>query len=132
MRDVDLIAAVAHTEENDKAWSHESYLRRAELVNALISDIGLKGVQCEGHFAYIQGKLARYRIHLGSAAIHIEPGNYLCIVPERKKEEKFFLPFADTDSKATEIISKIFLLANDSKIKDQSILGQISAASGSA
>lgn len=132
MRDVDLIAAVAHTEENDKAWSRESYLRRAELVNALISDIGLKGVQCEGHFAYIQGKLARYRIHLGSAAIHIEPGNYLCIVPERKKEEKLFLPFADTDSKATEIISKIFLLANDSKIKDQSILGQISAASGSA
>jgi hypothetical protein len=53
-------------------------------------------VRVDGHYAYIDGKLAKYRVHLGSAVIHIEPGNYLCIVPDRwgKKHESLFLPFA--------------------------------------
>ncbi len=72
----------------------------------------------------MQGKLARYRVHLGSAVIHIEPGNYLCIVPDRwgKTHDKLFLPFADEhDSK----ISEILLLLADDRIKDESILRQI-------
>src|SRR5690606_30257103 len=125
MRDVDLIAAVAHTEEDDYLWSTESYQRQAELVTTLMADLGLKGVSINGHFAHVQGKLAQYRIHLGSGAIHIEPGNYLCVVPEKATEQKFYLPFAEADRKATEVLSKIFLLLNDHKIKDDSILSQI-------
>jgi hypothetical protein len=30
----------------------------------------------------VRGSLTAYRIHLGSGAIHIELGNYLCIVPD--------------------------------------------------
>ncbi len=84
----------------------------------------------EGHFARVRGKLAQYRVHLGSAAIHIEPGHYLCIVPARwgQKHERLFLPFADEgDPKASEVISKVLLLASDDKIKDESILHQIRA-----
>lgn len=125
MRDVDLVAAVAHLDEENYLWSTESSLRQAELVTALVEDLGLKGVTVQGHFAYVQGKLARYRIHLGSGAIHIEPGNYLCIVPEKETEQKFYLPFAEADRKATEVLSKIFLLLNDHKITDESILAQI-------
>ena len=94
----------------------------------LLEDLGLSGVTTEGHFAYVQGKLSRYRVHLGSAAIHIEPGHYLCIVPGRwgQRHNRIFLPFADQgDSKIAEVISKVLLLANDDKIKDESILRQI-------
>ena len=124
MRDADLVASVAQA--NDEfASSSESIQRRAELVLALISDIGLDRVRCEGHFAHIQGSLANYRVHLGSATIHIEPGNYLCVVPARGDDEKVYLPFADTDKKMSEVISKIFLLLDDQSITDETILEQI-------
>ena len=38
---------------------------------------------------------------------------------------RIFLPFADDDPKTAEIMSKILLLAEDQKIKDPSILSQI-------
>lgn len=38
---------------------------------------------------------------------------------------KLFLPFADDDPKTAEIISKVLMFADDGKIKDPSILGQI-------
>jgi hypothetical protein len=79
----------------------------------------------------VQGKLASYRVHLGSAAIHIAPGYYLCIVPDRwgKSHRSLFLPFADEgDAKVSEVISKILLLLDDDKIKDESILRQIKDA----
>jgi hypothetical protein len=37
-----------------------------------------------------------------------------------------FLPFADDDPKTAEIMSKILLFADDKKIKDPSVLKQIS------
>lgn len=124
MRDADLVASVAQATE-DYASSSESMQRRAELVTALMAQIGLDKVRCEGHFAHIQGTLANYRVHLGSATIHIEPGNYLCVVPARDDGEKVYLPFADTDKKMSEVISKIFLLIDDQSITDKSILAQI-------
>ena len=39
---------------------------------------------------------------------------------------RIFLPFVDDDPKTAEIISKIILLAIDSKIKDPTILSSIS------
>jgi hypothetical protein len=131
MRDADLVVSVAQLDDQDSHWSAESYQRRAELVTALVGDLGLQGVRCEGHFAYVTGKRASYRVHLGSAAIHIEPGNYLCIVPDRSdggQRDAFFLPFADAEPKTSEIVSKILLLANDHKIKDPGILRQIERA----
>lgn len=132
MRDADLIVSVAQWErDNAGVLSPESYQRRGELITTLLDELGLPGVTVEGHFVYITGKLAKYRVHLGSAVIHIEPGNYLCIVPDRwgKNHEKLFLPFADGyDTKASEVISKILLLVADDKIKDQSILAQIKRA----
>lgn len=127
MRDADLVISVAQ-KEGELRLSAESYQRRGELVQVLLADLGLPGVKIEGHFARVQGKLANYRVHLGSAAIHIEPGHYLCIVPQRwgQKRDRLFLPFVDGgDNKISEVISKILLLANDHKIEDESILRQI-------
>ena len=42
-----------------------------------------------------------------------------------QKRGRLFLPFVDEDPKTAEIMSKIVLLAEDGKIKDPSILGQM-------
>jgi hypothetical protein len=59
----------------------------------------------------------------------MEPNNrYLCIVPDRSQKSsarpQVLLPF-EGDNTLAVILSKAFMLADDSKIKDQSILGQI-------
>ncbi|MBD8187534.1 DUF4132 domain-containing protein [Pseudomonas viridiflava] len=128
MRDADLLVSVAHAAD-DYSTSHETLQRRTELVDQLIRGMGLQNVNCEGHFLHISGQRANYRIHLGSAAIHIEPGNYLCIVPASASVNEFYLPFADTDRKMAEVLSKMFLLLDDRSITDRQILEQIQRAS---
>jgi Domain of unknown function (DUF4132)/Family of unknown function (DUF5724) len=129
MRDVDLIVSVAEAGEwTDARLSPETYQRRDELVAALVDDLGIEGVKIEGHFAHVHGRLADYRVHLGSAAIHVEPGHHLCVVPKgwATGTKNLFLPFADSgDRQLAEVISKILLLVHDDKIEDQSILSQI-------
>ena len=119
MRDADLVVAVAQR-SREARLSGEAHQRHAELVAVLLEDLGMDNVPTEGHFAYVRGKLASYRVHLGSAAIRLEPGNYVCIVPNRcgKTYESLFMPFADQgDAKTSEVISKILLPANDAQIR---------------
>jgi hypothetical protein len=72
-----------------------------------------------------------YKIHLGSGNILMEPNDqYLCIVPTRGSAagglgNKLFLPF-EGDRTLAIILSKALLLAEDSRIKDPTILHQIS------
>jgi hypothetical protein len=127
MRDADLVVSVAQIGDRE-FLSRESVSRRIDLVKALIEDLGLEGVDFQEPYAFVKGKLANYRVHMGSAVIHIEPGNYLCVVPDRwgKKHKDVFLPFSDAgDDKTSEVISKIFLLMSDDRIKDKTILSQI-------
>ena len=66
----------------------------------------------------IKGQLANYTIHLGSAVVHKQPGNGLCIVPVYAQHRgRLFLPFADDDPRTAEILLKVLLLARDSEIK---------------
>ena len=132
LRDADLVVSVAQLDD-DGGWLSEAGIgQRADLLSALVQGLGLRGVRVEGHFAHVQGQRASYRVHLGSAAVHVDPGNYLCIIPagyaEERTAEKVFLPFAGetaTDRKAREAISKVLLLTNDQAIKDRTILAQL-------
>ena len=77
----------------------------------------------------MQGELRAYRIHLGSGNILMEPDDqYLCIVPSQGAVKgpaaKVFLPF-EGDRTLSIILSKAFLLADDAKIDDRTILSQI-------
>lgn len=74
----------------------------------------------------VRGDLHTYRIHLTSGNIFILPWDrYLCIVPARGgASEKVFLPF-DDDPTLSVILSKAFLLAQDRKISDPTILLQL-------
>ena len=73
----------------------------------------------------VRGDLYTYKIHLGSAHIMMEPRNtYLCIVPARRgPHERVFLPFED--DRLALILSKAFLLADDTRITDPSIVAQL-------
>ena len=78
-------------------------------------------------FLEVRGELRTYRIHLGSGNILMSPNDeYLCIVPNQASAPagKLFLPF-EGDTTLSIILSKAFLLADDTKIKDHSILSQI-------
>jgi hypothetical protein len=80
-------------------------------------------------FLVVKGSLRTYKIHIGSGNILMEPNDqYLCIVADRtpvsKTPQNLFLPF-EGDQTLSLILSKAFLLAEDSKIKDPTITRQI-------
>jgi len=69
--------------------------------------------------------LATYSLHLGSGIIS-KNGLSLSIIPVHSQHRgRLFLPFIDDDPKSAEIISKMKMLAEDDKIQDPTILGQI-------
>ena len=75
----------------------------------------------------VRGELRTYRIHLGSGNIFMEPNNqYLCIVPQRgqRRTPGIVLPF-EGDAMLAIILSKAFLLADDTRITDPVILEQL-------
>lgn len=79
-------------------------------------------------FLQVRNDLRSYKIHLGSGNILMSPNDqYLCIVPKPSSAEaggNVFLPF-EGDNLLSIILSKAFLLAEDSKIKDPTIVNQI-------
>lgn len=148
MRDVDLFVGVASV-ANDPNWSdggpratHRDYWQaysfgdlnasastRKEVLERLLPRLKIReAARIEGKFLIVKGKVRTYKIHLGSGNILMEPNDqYLCIVPnaaQRRGSDKVFLPF-EGDNVMSIILSKAFLLAEDDKIKDPTILSQI-------
>ena len=78
-------------------------------------------------FLVVKGDIRAYKIHLGSGNILMKPNDqYLCIVAGQGTADsnKVFLPF-EGDQRTAIILSKAFLLAEDTKIRDKTILKQI-------
>lgn len=148
MRDVDLFVGVASV-GNDPEWRDNGGLpqyreywtnysfgdltevakTRKSILEKLVPKLKIRNVATvEGKFLRIKGKKREYKIHIGSSNILMEPNNeYLCIVPARGKgvdTSKVFLPF-EGDRGLSLILSKAFLLADDDKIEDSTILSQI-------
>ena len=151
MRDVDLFVGVASV-GNDPTWQDggpegryrdywHSYsfgelsgtaTTRKQVLERLVPRLKIAS-QCSfsDRFLVVQGKKRTYKIHLGSGNILMEPNDqYLCIVPDARsqsKQDELFLPF-EGDNTLSIIISKALLLAEDTKIKDPTILRQIEVA----
>lgn len=149
MRDIDLFVGVASVgaDPNDDHYPEGGTLRdywrrynqdelslsaqgRKQILERLVPMLEI-GERCtfEERFLRVRGDLCTYRIHLGSGNILMEPGDqYLCIVYDTKGREategQFFLPF-EGDMLLALILSKALLLADDTHIKDTSILSQI-------
>ena len=148
MRDVDLFVGVASV-GNDPTWQDggpegryrtywQSYsfgelsataqTRRA-VLESLLPRLSKIRDRCSlsDRFLIVRGDIRAYKIHLGSGNILMEPNDqYLCIVPSRSTASPtdVFLPF-EGDATLAIILSKAFLLAQDSKIKDATITRQI-------
>ncbi|GHA02809.1 hypothetical protein GCM10010329_26120 [Streptomyces spiroverticillatus] len=143
MRDVDLFVGVTSLAA-DPEWADEgprrAYWERAgfgeltataevrrEALERLLPRLKIAD-RCalEGRYLEVRGELGTYRIHLGSANVLMAPDDtYLCIVPAKKggPSGKVFLPFED--ERLSVVLSKAFLLADDARITDESILAQI-------
>lgn len=146
MREVDMFVGVSSI-GNDENWTdtgndrYHNYWRaysqqeltqtantRKEILKGLIPRLKIGG-QCSfsDRHLIVKGDLRTYKIHLGSGNILMEPNDqYLCIVADRssRKTNKVFLPF-EGDQMLSIILSKAFLLAEDKKITDPTIIRQI-------
>lgn len=147
-RDVDLFVGVGSV-GNDPEWSdggpqgryrdywtaysfgdlNATARTRKEVLERLIPRLKIAN-RCEitDKFLIVRGDVRTYKIHLGSGNILMTPNDqYLCIVLARGNKDndnRIFLPF-EGDSMMSIILSKAFLLAEDKKIKDSTILNQI-------
>jgi Domain of unknown function (DUF4132) len=151
MRDVDLFVGVASV-GNDPNWADggpegryrdywtsysfgalsQTAKTRRQVLQRLIPRLKIANrCRLEDRFLIVQGDVRTYKIHLGSGNILMEPNDqYLCIVPTSAPTTgntgtKLFLPF-EGDRTLAIILSKALLLAEDKKIKDPTILHQIS------
>ncbi|MFC6016940.1 DUF4132 domain-containing protein [Plantactinospora solaniradicis] len=145
MRDVDLFVSVTSIAADpywtDRRTEHGDYWRaesRRELgATAQVRRTALERIlprtkiadRCTltDRYLVVRGELRTYRIHLGSANILMEPDDtYLCIVPARRTPTgDIFLPFEE--DRLGLILSKAFLLADDTRITDASIVAQLRA-----
>ncbi len=126
MRDVDLAVSVAHAGGVDPETSHSTIEMRSAIVACNLSLFKVKNVRLDKNHAIIDGKLGQYTVHLGSGVVHQIGNAMLFVIPVHSQHRgRMFLPFIDDDPKTAEILSKILLFAEDTKIKDPNILSQI-------
>ncbi len=147
MRDCDLFVGVTSI-GTDPAWNrdhaddpHLDYWQRfafgdlntasenrRTVLESLLPKLAIRDrCRLDGRFLVVRGDLHEYRIHIGSANVLIEPGSrYLCIVHgPGDTAANLPLPF-EGDRILGLVLSKAFLLASDTKIKDPSIARQLS------
>lgn len=148
LRDLDLFVGVASV-SNDPTWQdsgpaqYRAYWSdyafgdlsatartRHDVLEQLLPRLKI-AARCtlSDRFLVVRGALRTYKIHLGSGNILMEPNDqYLCIVPGRGEQASgphdLFLPF-EGDRTLALILSKAFLLAEDTKITDPTITRQI-------
>ncbi|MFG2075739.1 DUF4132 domain-containing protein [Nonomuraea maritima] len=145
LRDADLAVGVASVGLDQVAVrGHEDYwhsygfgdlsetarTRRDVLVRLLPRLKITDRVELTDRFLRVRGELRTYKIHLGSGNILMEPNDaYLCVVPGRDTTAgKVFLPFEEDGGMLSVILSKAFLLADDTAITDPSITRQLMPA----
>lgn len=126
MRDIDLVVSVAHVGEVDPEASQSSIELRAVLLAETVRLFKLDNVTIKEKHAIIQGSMAEYSVHLGSAVAHQVAGSSLSILPVHAQQRgRIFLPFMDDDPKTAELMAKVLLLAKDEDIQDPTVLRQI-------
>lgn len=126
MRDMDLVVSTAHVGGVDPEASLSTIEIRTVIIDELLKLLRLSNVTIKGTHAHIKGVHGEYTVHLGSGIIHkMGTGAINIIAVHSGHRGRIFLPFIDSDPRSAEILSKVILLAEDSKIKDPNILAQL-------
>lgn len=148
LRDTDLFVGVASV-GNDPLWIDnggegrnrnywqsysfgdlsETAKTRKLILERLLPKLKIRDkARIDGKFLIVQGQRHSYKIHIGSGNILIQPSDrYLCIVPGRgttKSTDGLYLPF-EGDRGLSIVLSKAFMLVDDHKITDKTILSQL-------
>ncbi|MEK3833460.1 DUF4132 domain-containing protein [Paenibacillus sp. FSL R7-0128] len=127
MRDVDLVVSVAHVGGVDPEASLTTVEMRRVIVSESLRLLKIENVRLDGNYARIDGTLGEYAVHLGSGQAYKQAAGALSIIPVHSQHRgRLFLPFLDEDPRTAEVLSKVVLLADDTKIKDPQILSQLS------
>lgn len=127
MRDVDLFVSVAHVGGVDPEASLSTVEMRSAIIREMLPLLKLDNVEIKGNHAHIRGKYGEYTVHIGSGVVHkMAYGSVNILAVGSQHRGRLFLPFVDDDPRTAEIVSKIVMLGQDDKIKDPSILSQIS------
>lgn len=126
MRDMDLVVSVAHVGGVDPEASHSTVEMRTIIVEELAKLLKLSNVEVKKQHVLIEGKLASYSVHLGSGVVHQVGGSMIPIVAVPSQHRgRIFLPMVDDDPRTAEIMSKLLMLSEDTKMKDPAILAHI-------
>ncbi|SPL95777.1 unnamed protein product [[Actinomadura] parvosata subsp. kistnae] len=143
LREADLAVGVASVARDEQALiGHERYWHshgfgeltetaktRREALARLLPRLKIASrLELTDRFLVVRGDLKTYKIHLGSANVLMEPNDaYLCIVPAGGggAAGSVFLPFEDDGGTLSVILSKAFLLADDTAITDPTITRQL-------
>ncbi|MEV7010526.1 DUF4132 domain-containing protein [Streptosporangium sp. NPDC051022] len=144
LRDADLAVGVTSVGlDQQAAHGHEEYWNsygfgeltetaktRRDALARLLPRLRIAGrAELTDRFLRVRGDRRTYKIHLGSGNILMEPNDaYLCIVPGHDRDAaSVFLPFEENGGMLSVILSKAFLLADDTSITDPSITRQLGA-----
>ncbi|MCL2150637.1 MAG: DUF4132 domain-containing protein [Coriobacteriia bacterium] len=126
MRDIDLAVSVAYVGGVDPEASQSTVEMRVSIARELMALLGVENVSFKTAHALVKGQLGEYSVHMGSGVVHKSGTGMIAVLPVHSQARgRIFLPFADDDPKTAEVMSKILLFSEDSKIKDPSILEQI-------
>ena len=127
MRDVDPAVSPAFIGGVDPVTSTSTVELRRAVIECTCRLMKLTNVRVEGNFAHIEGHYNDYSVHPGSAVVHQKAGSTIHMIPVWSGQRgKVYLPFMDEDPMTAQIVSKVIMLAEDTSIKDPSILAQIS------
>lgn len=142
MRDADLTVGVTSIGLDTEALAgHERYWQeygfgelgetaktRRDVLARLVPRLRIADrLELTDRFLRVRGDLRTYKIHLGSGNVLMEPNDaYLCVVPGFDRDAgSVFLPFEEDGGMLSIILSKAFLLADDTAITDPSITRQL-------
>ena len=114
MRDVDLVVSIAAAGELGFT-SEQTLQMRAALVKRFARMLGLNNVFVgEDHtHAIIEGQRAKYRLHLGSGSVFLEPEGRHLALSAAKPAPLEQGPVEEADTRTTYILSLIPLLSRD-------------------
>lgn len=115
------------TQANNAELGEFAIVRRGVLEQIIPALDGGRGVfELDGNFLRVKGKLREYRIHIGWAGVFREPDSqHVCIVRATEKPPSALSVPVESDETLGLILSKALMLAEDDRIEDPVIAGQI-------
>jgi hypothetical protein len=127
LRDADLVVSAAAAGEEGFS-SRQTLEIRAALVRNFARLLNLPGVKVEAgsSHATVKGKMASYRIHLGSGRILVEPGGQHLPLPPKTAGVSPLQAEEKGDSRTLAILEAIAALSYDAEISDPEFLSALS------